>query len=351
MIDQPSNWSLGIDGGGTKTLAIIVDAAGNEQARARAGSANHQDVGVDTALLHISQAIEAAVLQAGCTLPVDSAWFGLAGLDHPSDHALLTPLLQSFARKLHLTNDAELVLSVLPGTTGVALIAGTGSIALGQDAHGASARAGGWGHLIGDEGSGYDLGRQCLQAMAQATDGRAQTTMLTNLVLQHWHLGAASDIINKVYNNCDKATIAALSPLVCSAARDGDKIACRIIATAARSLATAVVAVKNHLDFPKQPLNLARSAEDSCYTNPIFVNTSLQPSASRFSLATFCWLKNQHSVEHAALSNFIPPPGRSRFIVLTRHLRRSRQVTMNPDTTVGAQLIGPPDNSLSGTGR
>ena len=244
MIDQPSNWSLGIDGGGSKTLAIVVDAAGNEQARARAGSANHQDVGVDTALLHISQAVEAAAQQAGCTLPVASAWFGLAGVDHPSDHALLTPLLRLFARKLHLTNDAELVLSALPGTIGVALIAGTGSIALGRDAHGASARAGGWGHLIGDEGSGYDLGRQCLQAVAQAADGRAQTTILTDLLLQHWHLHSPSDIINKVYNNCDKATIAALSPLVCSAARDGDEVARHIIATAARSLATAVTAVK-----------------------------------------------------------------------------------------------------------
>jgi N-acetylglucosamine kinase-like BadF-type ATPase len=250
-------WSVGVDGGGTKTLAIIVDSTGRERGRGIAGSANHQAVGIEAAHVHITSAIEAAATQAGITLPLHAAWFGLAGVDHPSDHTLLTPLLQPFAHTIHLTNDAELVLSALPNSIGIALIAGTGSIALGQNADGVSARAGGWGHLIGDEGSGYDLGRQCLQAVSQAADGRARTTSLTDLVLQHWHLAAAEDIINKVYNQYDKAAIAALSPLVCSAAREGDEVALAIITNAAHSLAQAVSAVQNRLGLSTQLLNLA----------------------------------------------------------------------------------------------
>ena len=260
MIDNLSpSYAIGIDGGGTKTLAILVDAQGNEQGRGIAGSANHTGVGVEQAVLHIRSAIEDAARQAGCSLPLQSAWFGLAGIDHPGDYDLLLPHLQPLAQNMRLTNDAELVLSALPGAVGIALIAGTGSIALGRDAQGSSARAGGWGHLIGDEGSGYDLGRRCLQAVARATDGRGQATKLVELLLKRWKLDNASDIIGRVYNEpeIDKTAIAALSPLVCAAARDGDEIACGILEDAAHELALALVAVKNRLDFPDKQVPLA----------------------------------------------------------------------------------------------
>src|SRR5438876_4508100 len=189
MMDAVSPiYAIGVDGGGTKTLAVIVDTQGNECGRGIAGSANHKGVGVTKAIGNIRSAIEAAASQAACSLPLQSAWFGLAGIDRPQDHDLLLPHLRPLAHHMRLTNDADLVLSGLPGAIGIALIAGTGSIALGRDLQGSSVRAGGWGYLIGDEGSGYDLGLRCLQAVAQAADGRGKATILVDLVLQQWHL-------------------------------------------------------------------------------------------------------------------------------------------------------------------
>jgi glucosamine kinase len=250
-------YAVGVDGGGTKTLAIIVDDQGNERGRGIAGSANHESVGIEKAIYHIRHAIEDAARQADCSLPLPSAWFGLAGIDRPHDYDLLLPRLQPLAQHIRLTNDAELVLSALPGGVGIALIAGTGSIALGRDARGSSARAGGWGHILGDEGSGYDLGRRCLQAITKATDGRGQATSQIELLLRLWKLDHVSDIIGKVYAKPDKALIAALSPLVCEAARSGDEVATGILEDAAHELALALVAVKNRLDFPDQKVAIA----------------------------------------------------------------------------------------------
>jgi N-acetylglucosamine kinase-like BadF-type ATPase len=257
--DFTHSYSIGVDGGGTKTLAIIVDADGNECGRGYAGSANHTHAGIKPAVEHIRTAVEKAAHQAACTLPLQAAWFGLAGIDRPADCDLLLPHLRPLAHHIRLTNDADLVLSGLPDMVGMALIAGTGSIALGRDARGVSARAGGWGHLIGDEGSGYDLGCRCLQAVAKAADGRGPATVLVELVLKQWKLNNTSDIIGKVYNDCDQATIAALSALVCSAARDNDEVASGLVEDAAHELALSLAALKKRLDFTDGSIPLALS--------------------------------------------------------------------------------------------
>src|SRR5258707_496529 len=85
------------------------------------------------------------------------------------------------------------------GSKTLAVVAGTGSIALGRDARGATARSGGWGHLIGDEGSGYDIGRSCLQAVTRAADGRGPPTTLVDLLAHTWGLNSPTEIIGRVY--------------------------------------------------------------------------------------------------------------------------------------------------------
>jgi len=125
-----------------------------------------------------------------------------------ASQALLSLLLPM----LMVTAIAALYAGNPPGC-GVVLIAGTGSIALGRDARGTIARSSGWGHIIGDEGSGYDIGRRSLQAAARASDGRGPTTSLLMLILSHWQLQNAGELIGKVYGNNDKAVVAALSAL------------------------------------------------------------------------------------------------------------------------------------------
>ena len=247
----------GVDAGASKTLAVVVDEGGGEVGRALAGSANYQGIGLDRALAHLRGALEEAARAAGAQLPLAAAWIGMAGIDRPSDCDIWLPNLRSLAGVIRLTNDAELVLSALDGAAGVAVIAGTGSIALGRDRRGATARAGGWGHVLGDEGSGYDIGRMALQAAARAADGRGPETTLLALVMRRWHLQSPSDMIGQVYPVRDTARVAQLSALVFEAAQAGDRVAQRIVARAADEIALAALAVSDGLDFPEERLPLA----------------------------------------------------------------------------------------------
>lgn len=256
--DGAGPFFLGIDGGGSKTLAVIVDAQGQERGRALAGSSNYQAVGIESALAALHAAAEQAALEAGGCLPVKAAWLGLAGVDRPGDQRLLLPRLQVLAAMMRLTNDAELLLSALDNAVGVALVAGTGSIALGRDARGAAARAGGWGHILGDEGSGYDIGRRALQAATRAADGRGTATTLLERIMSYWSLERPDDMIGRVYNNNDdKAMIARLAPLVLRAARDGDHVARKIVQSTADELALTALTVCKALDFSGKRVGLA----------------------------------------------------------------------------------------------
>lgn len=240
---------LGVDGGGSKTLAILVDGQGRELGRGRAGSANYHTAGLAAASASVRAAAQAAQAAAGGP-PVAAAWVGLAGLDHPADHALLAPHFAGLAPVLRLTNDAELLLGDLPGSVGVGLIAGTGAIAVGRDAGDASARASGWGHLLGDEGGGYDLGRRALQAATRAADGRGPATDLLAAILRHWSLATPADLIASADDHAAPESVAQLAPLVLAAAQSGDRAARAIVQRGARELADAVLAVARQLDLP-----------------------------------------------------------------------------------------------------
>jgi N-acetylglucosamine kinase-like BadF-type ATPase len=250
---------LGVDGGATKTLAVIVDADGRECGRGMAGSGNQAAVGLERAIESIRGAVAEAARHAGAGTPFHAAWIGLAGVDRPGDRDRLLPHLHTLAGIVRLTNDAELALTGLNQTVGVAVIAGTGSISLGRDAMGTTARSGGWGHIIGDEGSGYELGRLALKAAARASDGRGPQTALLPAIMAAWQLSRPDAMISRVYPDGDKGEIARLSALVFAAAREGDAIARRIVYAAAAELALAALAVGGMLDFPdgKLPLALA----------------------------------------------------------------------------------------------
>jgi N-acetylglucosamine kinase-like BadF-type ATPase len=247
----------GVDAGASKTLAIVVDTAGREVGRALAGSANYQAIGLERALAHLRQALGKAADTAGAQLPLAAACIGMAGIDRPTDSDTWLPHLRPLAGAIHLTNDAELALSALDGAVGVAIIAGTGSIALGRDPRGATARTGGWGHLLGDEGSGYDIGRQALQAATRAADGRGPQTTLLALIVRRWHLQSPSDILGQVYPARGTARIAQLSSLVFAAARAGDRVARAIVARAAGEIAQAALVAGDTLQFPDGRLPLA----------------------------------------------------------------------------------------------
>lgn len=249
---------LGVDGGGSKTLAVLVDGHGEERGRGLAGSSNYQAVGLELAVAAIRVAVATATAHDAVvpTSRVAAAWIGLAGVDRPHDIALLTPTLATLAGELRVTNDAELALSGLERGVGIALIAGTGAIVVGRDAAGETTRASGWGHLLGDEGSGYDIGLRALRAVARAADGRGQPTALSDRILTTWGLSAPEDLFTSVYADQDKARIARLANHVIAASRDCDAVAQRIVQDAAEELALAVRTVATRLDL-RSPLDLA----------------------------------------------------------------------------------------------
>jgi N-acetylglucosamine kinase-like BadF-type ATPase len=247
----------GIDGGASKTIAVVVDADGRERGRGTAPSSNQTAVGLERAAAAVRQAIAEATRAAGEPGPVAAARIGLAGVDRPGDFDAWLPLLRPLAGTVHLSNDAELVLAALPDGVGVAAIAGTGSIMVGRDDNGTNARTGGWGHVFGDEGSGYDLGRGALQAASRAADGRGPATVLLDAILRHWDLSGPSDIIGRVYPDGAKADVARLSSLVLQAARAGDPVARKLVSGAAAEVALGIVTVANALTLPADGLPLA----------------------------------------------------------------------------------------------
>ena len=241
----------GIDGGGSKTVVVVVDDQGCERSRVRTTSTNQAAIGTEAAIATLRAAMQDAAAAAGASLPFARAWFGLSGFDRAEDRARMEPSLRQLARSLAMTNDARLVLAGLPGSIGIALIAGTGSIAYGTDPAGHAARAGGWGSHIGDEGSGWRMGRDALAAVAQAADGRGPATELTERILSHWRLNAPSDLILRVYDpRTTKGDIAELSGIVFAAAREGDSVASGIVDDAVHALAEIPVAVASRLEFP-----------------------------------------------------------------------------------------------------
>ena len=246
---------LGIDGGGSKTVALLADTAGQVLGRGSAGPSNQQVVGFEHACATIESAVAAAFAHAQREpQPVAAIGLGLAGVDRPEDHERF----QAWANgcwphaKLSIANDATLVLAAgTPDGWGLALVGGTGSIAYGRDSHGRHARAGGWGYLLGDEGSSYAIGLAALQAVTRAADGHAAPTMLTDVILGHWSLPTPQALIGHVYGGqLAPVMIAGLALLVEETATAGDAVAQAIVAEACHELALALHAVARRLELP-----------------------------------------------------------------------------------------------------
>jgi N-acetylglucosamine kinase-like BadF-type ATPase len=254
---------LGVDGGASKTVALLADERGMVLGRAQVGGSYKQVSGVEATLAALRTATVQVFTAAG--LPVQTvaaACLGLSGVDRPADHALIQGWAaeRRLARTLSVVNDARLLLAAgTPDGHGIGLICGTGSIAFGRTLDGRSARAGGWGYLLGDEGSGYDIALRALRAAAQAADGRGGATRLLGALLDLWELDQAFDLIPFVYNQSDpRARLSEIPPLVSQLADEGDDTAGAILQLAAEELAAAVIAAARQLGLAA-PLPLALS--------------------------------------------------------------------------------------------
>jgi N-acetylmuramic acid 6-phosphate etherase len=247
---------LGVDGGGTKTVALLGDLDRNVLARGISGPSNTNTVGFDTACLALESAINMA--RKDHSGEISAVCFGLAGAGRKEDiEQFQNWAVHKFPKTLvKVVNDAEILLMAGAASgPALALICGTGSIVYGRTITGELIRAGGWGYLFGDEGSGYSISIAALRAVMQAYDGRGHETLLSKLVLERFGLHIPPELVHAIYGaESPRSEVATLSDLVEQAASRGDSVAIAILETSAQELVRTIAAVYPKLGTSAVPL-------------------------------------------------------------------------------------------------
>jgi len=242
---------LGVDGGQSGTTALIGDETGRVLGTGEAGPCNHAAAGEGRAKVEraVTGSVTAACAQAGldpAAVTFEAACFGMSG--GPEDkEEILAGILR--ARRLIVTNDAVIALAgATESGQGIITIAGTGSIAFGRNAEGRCARAGGWGYIFGDEGSGFDIARQATRAVLRAEEGWGPPTRLREILLEATGTSSANELLHLFYTDeWPRSRVARLARLVDAAAADSEPVALEIIHGAAQQLALLAAAVRSQL--------------------------------------------------------------------------------------------------------
>lgn len=258
---QPSLF-LGVDGGGSKTAAVVVDPGLTILGEGIAGPSNHLRVGIEEATAELRRAIMQACTAAG-TRPeaIEYVYCGIAGADHPRHRAALVEAMRTLFPRDNFTidSDARIALTGAIGHgSGIVVVAGTGSVAFGRNSAGNEARAGGWGPTLGDEGSGYSIARHGLSAIVRAFDGRGDATLMTDLLCDRYGMCQPDELPYFVYAPSTHANdIAAYCKLVIDAARRGDAVARAIFEAEGEELAVTVLAVARALGILREGFPVA----------------------------------------------------------------------------------------------
>ncbi|GAB4183093.1 MAG: N-acetylglucosamine kinase [Coleofasciculaceae cyanobacterium] len=264
---------LGIDGGGTKTVCVLMNDTGQVLGRGEAGASNYQSVGKQAAFDSIQLAIAEAIASLG-TVQVEAICLGLAGVGRSTD----IQVVQTFVQQLQsshslpviwalqpsnvaICNDAMIALAGgLGHTVGIVAIAGTGSIILGRNAKGCIKRVGGWGYILGDSGSAYHIATSGLRAAMRAYDGLDVATSLQERFREHLNLSSLVDIVRVIYQQgWTVKEIAALAPIVAREAELGDNVSVRIIEDVVQELVRATRIVIDALFSPADVVEVVTS--------------------------------------------------------------------------------------------
>lgn len=223
---------LGVDAGGTRTRAVLTDGEGRVLGEG-AGPAGLLEPGDPSGAAEaIALACQGAAEAARTPLPADALWAGVAGAGREEARSALQAALEEagLARRVRVGTDADAAFHDAFGdrNPGILLVVGTGSIALARGPEGEVARCGGWGWLLGDEGSGYRIALEGLRAVCRADDGRERPTVLTRLLLGASGAMGPSGLVPWAAR-APKGEIAGLAPLVLRSADAGDPVAARIV--------------------------------------------------------------------------------------------------------------------------
>lgn len=240
-------WVLGIDGGGSKTHGWAADRNGKILAKVERGASNHHVIGIAKFGQLISDMLDEFATAGLERSDLQFISLGLAGVDRQQDRVSIGMTLDDLGLegRYSLCNDAEIALVAGTGKMeGIVAISGTGSIAYGVNAQGECFRAGGWGHVVSDEGSGYYIARQALVRSIKAAEGMEQSTVLLADILNFLQLTAFDDLITFIYHpKTTKKQVAVLSKVVARAATNGDVVAIAILKDAADKIIALIESV------------------------------------------------------------------------------------------------------------
>lgn len=253
---------LGIDGGGSKTRALVADQQLNILGSASAGASNINTVGAAAATAALGVAVAAALAEARITGDaISAACIACAGAQSPLVRAELENWFraQRMTERFSVVADVEPVLAAgTPEGWGIALIAGTGAVGFGRAPGGPTLQVSGWGPLLGDEGSGYDLARQALRLATQTADGRADAHALLQAILAFWDLPEPRALIDYLYRKpIVPAEIAELTRPILALAGTGDVHARALIDATADELVRVAQTLARRLVLPGAPVALA----------------------------------------------------------------------------------------------
>ncbi|WDH98977.1 BadF/BadG/BcrA/BcrD ATPase family protein [Paenibacillus urinalis] len=281
------NVIIGVDGGGSKTEIITMLEDTSILAQFYGGPTNPYTTSPLEAASELNRLLETTLTFINDhSLLCNGICLGMSGIYLDEEkNALINQVTQclerkSFSAKITVCTEGEISLMAASGEhTGVLVIAGTGSIVYGFTREGSIHRAGGWGHLLGDEGSGYQIGLQTLQGIMRSYDRVIPPTLLTSLVQEDCRLNEITELRTFIYQQpFSKKTIASYAELCIRAAEEGDPLADSILRSQAASLAdTTTALLHSHPDLQQEVIAM---------TGSIFLHSSIYRAHYESSLCT-----------------------------------------------------------------
>lgn len=234
---------LGIDGGGTKTTALVGDEKGNIICKAVSGSLNYNDVGFEGARKTLSDIMEQLTNQLG-SIELESAFIGCSALEGEAQPHIIEKLCKGIvsAKAIGMNSDLYVALySVADKAPRCVAVCGTGSMAVGTADNKSVLTAGGWGHIVGDEGSAYSISRNAIATAFKLYDSDDRSSALVKAVCDFYKVRNLPDAVEIIYSeNTCKSDIASFSPVVYDLAKSGNKEAKAILSEQSEEFAATV---------------------------------------------------------------------------------------------------------------
>ncbi|MBB6730878.1 N-acetylglucosamine kinase [Cohnella zeiphila] len=250
------SYYLSVDGGGTKVAAILFDEDFKCLSTGKGGSANILFDSSNVIEDHISACLD-QIFTGKVELVIDVLHLNILG---PAE--LFLKALRKRAKLQHLNIICEGQMGLLAGTqrlNGIVAVAGTGSCVYGYEGS-QEASIGGWGSLIGDEGSGFHVGKEGIMAAIRAYEYWGPSTLLQPMIMEAWGLNSMTELVSRIYGTAWRSIVSSAAPVVSQAALAGDETAIRIFKQAGEKLALQTIALiaKDSLP-PNLPITIAGS--------------------------------------------------------------------------------------------